>query len=230
MHASIIAVVPLCSLQCDIVNHPVLPVALRLERRPVLVLGGDDEAADKVPKLLSCGALVSLVAPKVEPSLAEAARRRELVWYARSFCESDLFGQAVVILAERDTELAARLYGLRRQHGFLLCAVDQPAFCDFFLMSTVTRGPIQLGITTGGAAPLLARRIRVALEAGMGEELASFAEEFVTLRQSLMDTPKAERKVRLEAALNGFAMEVALRYPEPVGASARVARGAGGGA
>ncbi len=206
--------------------YPVLPVALRLQDRPVLVLGGDDEAVDKLPKLAEAGALISVVAPHVDAKIAELARRRELTWYARDWVESDLYGQTAVLLTTRDEGEAKRLYHLRTRHRFWLCAVDQPAFCDFFLMSTVQRGPVQIGITTGGAAPLLARRLRQALERGMPADFADFCRDFATLRTSVASKSKTERIATLEAALNGFAMEVALRYPETVGASARAAKGA----
>jgi siroheme synthase-like protein len=209
--------------------YPVLPVALRLAQRPVLLIGGDDEAVDKLPKLQQAGALITVVAQCVDERISDAARRRELVWYARAWGETDLLGQTAVVLASRDATEAQRLFALRTRHRFWLCAVDQPAFCDFFLMSTVRRGPVQIGITTGGAAPLLARRIRQALEHGMPEEFAEFCHEFAQLRESVATLNKAERVATLESALNGFAMDVALRYPEPVGASARAEPGAGRG-
>jgi len=195
----------------------------------VLLVGGDDEAVDKLPKLLAAGARVTCVAETASPALANYARLREVSWFARKWCESDLWGQVAVIATSRDADEAARLKALRGRYGFLLCAIDLPDFCDFFMMSTVRRGPVQIGITTGGAAPLLARRVRQALEAGLDQGFADFCREFAELRESLANQDKSARKTTLEAALNGFAMEVALRYPETMGASARAGRGAGGG-
>lgn len=209
--------------------YTVLPVALRLEQRPVLVIGGDEEAVDKLPKLQEAGAQLAVVAPSVDARIAALARRRELTWYARTFEATDLFGQTAVILTTRDEGEAARLFALRARYGFLLCAVDQPRFCDFFLMSTVRRGPLQIGITTGGGAPLLARRVRQALERGMPAELADFCRDFEALRTRVASQAKDERMAVLESALNGFAMEVALRYPETVEASAHAAKTAGRG-
>ncbi len=204
-------------------------MALKLDGRPVLVVGGDDEAVDKLPKLLDAGARITCVAPQASPVIANCARMRQVAWFARSLCESDLQGQAVVIATSRDPAEAARLRALKGRYGFLLCAIDLPEFCDFFMMSTVRRGPVQIGITTGGAAPLLARRVRQALEAGLDPGFADFGREFAELRESLRGEDKVTRKTRLEAALNGFAMEVALRYPEGMGASARAGRGTGRG-
>ncbi len=208
-------------------SYPVLPVALRLAQRPVLIIGGDEEALDKLPKLQQAGAKIAVIAPQVHAQIAGLARRRELVWYARHWAETDLFGQSAVLITSRDAAEAQRLFALRKRYGFMLCAVDVPEFCDFFLMSTVQRGPVQIGITTGGAAPLLARRIRQALEAGMPDDFADFCREFAALRATVAAEPKAERMVALDSALNGFAMEVALRYPEKVELPLARLKGAG---
>lgn len=192
-----------------------LPVALHLAERNVLVLGGGDEAEDKVTKLRAIDARVTLVAERTGAVLAGAARRGELIWFARSFVETDVVGARVVLLTDLDVEAARRLRQLQARHPFWLCAIDQPAYSDFFLASVVRRGPLQIGISTGGGAPLLARRIRQALEAGLTPELAEFARSFADLRASLRALPKAERAQRLEQALRGFAMDVQVRYPEP---------------
>jgi siroheme synthase-like protein len=183
----------------------------------VLVIGGGDEAADKVAKLLAAGAEVTVVAPRVREELARAAIQRQIVWYARRFDDSDLFGSSLVLLSFIDQALAARLVHLRGLHRFLLGALDQPDASDFFLVSTVQRGPLMMAITTAGQAPLLARKLRTSLESGLDEHFAEFARQFAALRASLRQLPRAERLIRLESALNGFALEVRVRYPASSG-------------
>ncbi len=204
------------------------PVALNLRARPLLLLGGDDEALDKLHKLRAAGARVTLVSKQVVPALAVEIRRAALPWFARDFVESDLEGMRVVVLAERCPELARRLARLRAERGFLFCAIDQPAFSDFYLVSILKRGPLQLGISTGGTAPLLARRIRLALAQGLDQRFAEFCREFGELRARLSALDKPSRKARLEAALDGFAMEVRVRYPESLGAGSRSGEGEAG--
>jgi uroporphyrin-III C-methyltransferase / precorrin-2 dehydrogenase / sirohydrochlorin ferrochelatase len=190
-----------------------LPVALNLRGRNALVLGGGDEALDKVRMLRSVGARVTLVAERAAPELAQLARRGELIWYARGFQESDLIGTQLCLLSDPDAALAQQLRALKVHHPFWLCAVDQPAYSDLFLVSIVARGPLQIGISTGGGAPLLARRMRQALEAGLDQRFSQFARRFADLRASLRALPKPERKQRLEGALEGFAMHVTVSYP-----------------
>jgi siroheme synthase-like protein len=193
------------------------PVALNLRERAVLVLGGDEEAEQKVPRLLAAGARVTLVAVEASEPLAALARAGELLWFAREFSASDLHGVAVVLLTVVDAERARALRVLTRKHGCLLCAIDQPTFSDFYLVSTVTRGPVQIAISTSGRAPLLARRLRQALDLGLDEAFGEFARKFAALRARVRALPKSERGQVLERALAGFAMEVRLRYPEPEG-------------
>ena len=191
-----------------------LPVALHLAGRNALLLGGGDEAEDKYTKLRAAGARVTLVAERTGETLQRAARCGDLIWFARRFTVSDLVGTQLVLLSEQDVELARSLKQHQARHAFWLCAIDQPEYSDFFLVSIVRRGPVQIGISTGGGAPLLARRIRQALEAGLPAGLSEFARSFADLRASLRSLPKPARTQHLEQALQGFAMDVQVRYPE----------------
>lgn len=192
-----------------------LPVALPLTGRNVLVLGGDEEALDKVDKLLSVGARVTVVAESVLTELAALATRHRLSWYVRDFAESDLHGTHLVMLTAQDEPLARRLIALKRTYPFWLCAIDQSELSDIYLVSIVRRGPLQIGISTGGGAPLLARRVREALEAGFDQGFGEFARRLASLRAVLRSLPKAQRKQELSEALRGFAMDVQVRYPDP---------------
>jgi siroheme synthase-like protein len=191
-----------------------LPVALNLNGRNVLLLGGGAEAEDKLPKLLEVGARVTLVAERTGAALDQAIRRSRVIWYARGFVPSDLVGVQLVMLTDQDAGLARRLRALQQRYAFWLCAVDQPDYSDLFLVSMVRRGPLQIGISTGGGAPLLARRIRQGLEAGLDQRLAEFARSFADLRAELRQLPKLERARKLEQALHGFAIDVQVSYPE----------------
>jgi siroheme synthase-like protein len=155
------------------------------------------------------------VAERTGEPLQRAAKRGELIWFARDFLDTDLVGAQLVLLTDQDERLALRLKQAKARYAFWLCAVDQPAHSDLFLVSIVRRGPLQIGISTGGGAPLLARRIRQALEAGLPQTLANFARSFADLRASLRQLPKLERTQRLARELEGFAMDVQVRYPEP---------------
>lgn len=189
------------------------PVALPLAGRAVLVLGGGEEAQDKLPKLLLAGASVTIVAPSLSPGLEAQAVRGAFTWFARAFHPSDLHGVHLVILTDQDPELARRLRALKGTYPFWLCAVDQPTFSDLFLVSTLQRGPMQIAISSGGKAPLLARRLRDELARGFDQQFIDFARKFAELRARLRTLPRQRRKEGLERALNGFAIELRVGYP-----------------
>jgi siroheme synthase-like protein len=196
------------------------PVALNLRARTALVIGGGEEAVQKVPKLLAAGAQVTIVAPSVAEELAQLARERRVMWFARAFVPSDVLGAQLVLLTEVDPGLARALRALAPTARFWLGAIDQPDYSDFFLVSTIVRGPVQIAISTGGRAPLLARRLRQALDRALDARFGEFARSFAALRARVRTLPKAERSEVLERALVGFAMEVRLRYPEGNGQGA----------
>ncbi len=193
-------------------NRP-FHVALALAGRPVLLIGGGEESQDKLPKLLAAGAKVTLVAKEVTEALARAAKRGEFTWYARAFHPTDLVGAQLVLLTDLDAELASRLRSLKAVYPFWLGAVDQPTYSDLFLVSSLARGPVQVAVSTGGQAPLLARRLRQAFEVGFDAQFADFARKFAALRARLRALPKEQRKEQLSAALNGFAIELRVSYP-----------------
>lgn len=190
-----------------------LPVALNLRGRSALVIGGDEEAIDKVPKLLRAGARVTVVAEAVAPPLAVQARRGAIAWYARDFVPSDLQGADLVMLTVIDPVRASALRALARRARFWLCTIDQPDTADFFLVSTFARGPVQIAVSTSGRAPLLGRRLREALEQGLDARFGEFARSFAALRARVRALPKDRRREVLAEALAGFAMEVRVRYP-----------------
>jgi len=192
---------------------PPFPVALALAGRPVLILGGGEEARDKLTKLSAAGARVTVVAPSVLPDIERMAQHRRCAWYARALHPSDLQGVQLVLLTDPDVELARRLRELKRTYPFWLCAVDQPTFSDLFLVSTLERGPVQIAISTAGKAPLLARRLRQELARGLDQAFVDFARKFAYLRARLRTVPRHQRKERLELALNGFAIELRVGYP-----------------
>lgn len=202
-------------------GEPSFTVGLRMARRAALVVGVGSEGATKAAQLVACGARVTVVgegAPVEE--LAAASRAGALCWYARPACDQDLQGVHLVVLSEQDSALARHLWEQRRRHGYLLCAMDQPEFCDFFNVSTLQAGPLQVSVGSAGRAPALAGRVRRELERGLDGNFEAFAEEIAQLRESLTELSSAERRGRLQQALRGFAIDMSLRYPATKGSRA----------
>ena len=208
---------PAACYYAPVASTPVFPVALDLSRRPVLMVGGGVHVERKARELCEVGAPLTVVAREVCPTIASLAARGSLAWYARDFQMQDLAGAGLVILEAQDEALARELWTRRRSAGFLLLALDQPAYCDVWNLATVRRGPVSVSVGSSGQAPALAGKLRRQLEASLDQQFADFAREIAALRASLADLSAAERRAALERALAGFAIEVGVRYPATKG-------------
>lgn len=189
------------------------PAALRLFGQQVIVVGGGEEFADKHARLIRAGAHVTVISSRVPREVAALASKRELSWYCRELADEDVARAHIVFLSEKNEPQAARLRKLARANRFWLCAVDQPAYSDFVLMSVHESGPVQLAVSTSGTAPLLARRLRLALADLFDARFGAFAERVGSLRSQLLHLPIDERKKRLTEALEGFAVGGKVSYP-----------------
>jgi siroheme synthase-like protein len=191
-----------------------LPVALPLDGARALVIGGDHEAVDKAQRLVAAGARVTVVAESVDAPLAALAARGALAWYARSFVPEDARGMKVVVLAPRDEALASSLFAQARRDGFWLSAIDQPRYCDFVWVSVTQAGPVQISLSSGGTAPALLKRLRGEFERLFDARFAAFAGRVAALRGGLEGLSLGERRARMAAVLEGFALDARVRYPD----------------
>jgi siroheme synthase-like protein len=129
---------------------------LDLRGRSCLVVGGGRVAAEKAAGLLACGANVTVVAPEIEDALLPS----RITLVERSFEPADLDGRFLVVAATSDRTVNAAV-SVEADRRSLLCNVaDDPELCSFILPALVRRDPIVVGVSTGGASPALAQRIR----------------------------------------------------------------------
>ncbi len=174
-----------------------LPIFLRLEGRPALVVGGGVLAAAKVRLLRAAGAEVTVVAPRLGPELADLAADGAIAHRPRGFVAGDAAGLALVFAATGRPELDGRVAEAARAEGVPANVVDSPALSDFIMPAIVDRDPVVIGISTGGAAPLLARRLRGAIEALLPARLgrlARFAAGFRVAARAAYPEAEAQRR------------------------------------
>jgi len=129
---------------------------LDLRGRSCLVVGGGRVATEKVEGLLMCGADVTVVAPEVDDALRVLA----VTIVERSFESSDLDGRFLVVAATSDRRVNATVSAGADGRSLLCNVADDPELCSFILPALVRRDPIVVGVSTGGASPALAQRIR----------------------------------------------------------------------
>jgi precorrin-2 dehydrogenase / sirohydrochlorin ferrochelatase len=169
------------------------PISLNLKGRRVLVVGAGDVALQKLGRLLACQARVHVVAPAAIPKIQKLARDARIRWSRRAYKAVDLKGASLVIAATDDSALQKTIAAAARVRKIWVNVVDVPPLCDFIAPAVVTRGDIQIAISTGGAAPALAKHLRRKLESWIGPEYADFALLVKKWRPELLKLPKERR-------------------------------------
>jgi siroheme synthase-like protein len=151
---------------------------LDLDGRDVLVVGGGSVALEKVDGLLTCRARVTVVAPEIEVAL----ERPEVTLHRRAYRTSDLDGRFLVVAATSVTEVNRSVFGDAEARGLLCNVVDVPELCSFILPAVHRVDPIAVAISTGGASPALAQRLRDDIAAVVRPEHATLARRLRDLR------------------------------------------------
>lgn len=173
-------------------------VALKLQGKRSLVVGGGGVARRKVSALLECGAQIILVSPELIPELAQDVQSGKIRYLSRGFEVGDLEGVHLVICATDNEELNRQIAECCELRNIPVNVVDNPELSTFFVPSVVRRGPLCISITTGGNSPLLARRLRELLEQKIGSEygeLVLFLGEVRQIIQQKFSDPVERREV-----------------------------------
>ncbi len=141
-----------------------LPLFLKIEDRPCLVVGGGKVAARKVSLLNRAHAHITVVAPKTCDEIKTLAEQGTVSWVEREFREADMEDAVLVIAATDDETVNRAVSELANQHRIPVNVVDSPELCSFIMPSIIDRSPVQVAVSTGGASPVLARLLRARLE------------------------------------------------------------------
>lgn len=166
---------------------PLFPIFVKLEGRPVLLVGAGPVGESKIGGLLAAGAVVTVVAPDATPGIQKLAMDGTIFWHQRTFDPSDLNGITLVVAAV-PKGIAGLIYEEAQIRGVLVNSVDDPDNCDFYYPSVVNRGDLQIAISTAGHSPALAQRIRIQLEQQFGSEYAEWIQQLGTARRDLFAT------------------------------------------
>src|SRR6202047_3602315 len=140
------------------------PIFVKLHGRPVVVVGGGNIAAGKIPGLLQAQARVRVIAPQINSQVSAWVVSSEIEWGKKEFAPVDLQGASLVIAATSIPAVNAAVFQAAEARGILCNAVDDIANCHFYYGSIVQRGDLQIAISTNGKSPALAQRLRKELE------------------------------------------------------------------
>ena len=173
------------------------PALLDLRDARVLVVGGGAVATRKVRSLVEVGARPEIVAPRLTAELEALAGEAGLPWRARGYESGDLAGCRLAFAATDRPEVNAAVARDAREAGVWVNVADHPDGSSFHVPATVREGEITLALSTGGASPLLARRLRERLEAVVTPGLARAADRLRAARGRVQDRwPQDEARRR----------------------------------
>src|SRR3954465_8452569 len=197
----------ICDQTCvrDMLDTPFYIACLRLTGRRCVVVGGGEIGLEKVEGLLACDGRVVLIAPEAVPELRALADEGSIEWIRREYETGDLEGTFIAIAATADTDVNIRVYEDAERRAMLVNVVDVPPLCNFILPALRRTGPLAIAISTAGASPALAKRMKREIAETYGEPYARLAELLNDARGWAKGTLPTyqDRKVFFESIVNG---------------------------
>ncbi len=168
----------ICDQSCvqGMLETPFYIACLRLTGRRCVVVGGGDVGLEKVDGLLACDGDVVLIAPDAIEPLRELAAEGSIRWEQRGYETGDLDGTFIAIAATNDTDVNIRVFEDAERRAMLVNVVDVPPLCNFILPAIHRTGPLAIAISTAGASPALAKRLKREIGEAYGEPYARLAE------------------------------------------------------
>ncbi len=203
-----------CDQTCvrDMLATPFYIACLKLRGRKCLVVGGGEIGLEKVEGLLACDGDVTLVAPEAGPELTQYALEGSIRWEQREYRPEDLEGTFMVIACTGDTDTNIGIYEDAERRAMLVNVVDVPPLCNFILPAIVRTGPLAIAISTAGASPALAKRMKAEVSELFGDEYAQLAVMLNDVRgwaKATLPTYQ-DRKEFFESIVNGDPDPIAL--------------------
>jgi len=173
------------------------PIMLQLDGKKVVVIGGGKVAERKVIGLLGTGAQVIVVSPQATKEIQTLFLDGKIVWLKKFFSGEDLQDAALIFAATDDKDLNQSVKSLAGIHQLVTIA-DDPDHSDFHLPAHVQRGRLSIAVSTGGASPILAKKLRAELEQQFDERYAEYVDFLFAARQWILkevEDPSIKRKL-----------------------------------
>jgi precorrin-2 dehydrogenase/sirohydrochlorin ferrochelatase len=162
------------------------PLFALIEDRACLVVGGGAVGERKVLDLLAAGAKVTVVSRELTPGLAELAAQERLSFIQGDFTPRHLDGMMLVVGATDDLIVNQQVSAAAQARGLLVNIVDAPELCTFIVPAQVRRGPLTIAVSTGGASPALARKVREELEQHFGPDYGLYLRVLQAVRNQIL--------------------------------------------
>jgi precorrin-2 dehydrogenase/sirohydrochlorin ferrochelatase len=179
------------------------PIFLKLTGRRCLVIGAGNLAESKIESLRAAHAHVTVIAPHARERILDLAAAGEIDLLPRPYAPGDVADSEahffLVVTATNDPAVNRAVYHEAVAANVLCNAVDDPPFCDFYFPSVVRRGDLQIAISTAGASPALAQRLRKEINAQLPLDTGDWLTDLGDLRREVVaaEPLNDERKLLL---------------------------------
>jgi precorrin-2 dehydrogenase / sirohydrochlorin ferrochelatase len=165
------------------------PIMVRLEGKRVVVVGGGKVSERKVNGLLGTGANITVISPDLTDELRRLVGNREIDWKEKSFAVGDLKEAFMIFATTNDQELNQTIRSLAADHQLVIIA-DDPEGSDFHVPSHLQRGRLSIAVSTGGASPKLASKIRNELAQQFDDSYEDYLDFLFQARQRIISEVK----------------------------------------
>lgn len=162
------------------------PIFLKLAARPCIVIGAGHLAESKIESLQAANAQITVIAPEASERIQSLAAAGEIQFHQRPYANGDLTGNFLVVAATNVAAVNRAVFHEATEKGILCNAVDDPPFCDFYFPSVVRRGDLQIAISTAGASPALAQKIRKDINAQLPLDAGEWLADLGNLRREVV--------------------------------------------
>ena len=162
------------------------PIFLKLAARSCTVIGAGHLAESKIESLQAANAQITVIAPEASERIRSLAAAGEIQYHQRGYADGDLSGSFLVVAATNVPAVNRAVFREATENGVLCNAVDDPPFCDFYFPSVVRRGDLQIAISTAGASPALAQKIRKDINAQLPLDAGEWLTDLGNLRREVV--------------------------------------------
>lgn len=162
------------------------PIFLKIAARPCLVIGAGNLAESKIESLQAAHAKVTVIAPQASKRITDLVAAGEIEWHQREYVVGDLTGSFLVVAATNVPAVNRAVFYEATAKNILCNSVDDPPFCDFYFPSVVRRGDLQIAISTAGASPALAQKIRRDINAQLPLDAGDWLTDLGNLRREVV--------------------------------------------
>lgn len=163
------------------------PVFLKLSGKQCIVVGAGKVAERKVNALLDADADILVIAPSATGHIEKMAESGRIVWSKRAYVSGDLDSAFLVIAATNHRQTNSRIWREATRREILVNVVDTPEMCNFFVPAVVDRGRLKVAVSTSGASPALAAKLRARFENELEPEYADYIEIVADFRNRVIN-------------------------------------------